>query len=120
MGIEKLIDREVCYLSILEEMYEVGKWLAERPYFAVVDERLEVVGIITGKDFQLYPHHLVIDASIDKPRLSPAQSIFEAAKVMLASGHFYLPVFEGQKFIGVISIMSVVQALIENKVSEQV
>jgi predicted transcriptional regulator len=113
MTIDTLIDREVYSLSILDEMYEVGKWLTERPYYAIVQEDLKVAGIITVKDFHLSPHHLVIDAKFENPKLKPENTVFEAAKEIIASDNCYLPVFDENDFVGVISLKAIATAFIE-------
>lgn len=82
-------------------------------------EELHTTGIVTLKDLYSHPESRnLIDCDINKPRLSPEQTIFEVFKIMQDKGYDFLPVYDDQKFIGVISLMTITgrfaQALTES------
>jgi len=65
------------------------------------------------KDLQAHPESLqVIDCDICKPVRSPKHTIIEAFKLMPEGKTDFLPVYERNKFVGVISFMSIVERLI--------
>lgn len=83
-------------------------------------EELHTTGIVTLKDLYSHPESRnLIDCDINKPRLSPEQTIFEVFKIMQDKGYDFLPVYDDQKFIGVISLMTITgrfaQALTESE-----
>jgi len=113
MKINSLIDRDVTSVSVLEEIYEVGEWLKVQHYMAVVDEDMKTIGIITRKDILLNPSHgEVIDCDIKKPKASPDHTIDEVYKLMASSETDFLPVYEHNQFVGVISLKSLTEHLL--------
>lgn len=124
MKIDTLIDRNFVTASILEDTRDVFNYLNENDYIAVIDEDLKTTGIVTLKDLNRQPDsRALIDCNIEKPKVFPEQTIFEVFSIMEKSGYDFLPVYEEQKFIGVISLVSVTsgfaQALNESKKDAQ-
>jgi signal transduction histidine kinase len=113
MKINPLIDRNFTSASVLEDTRVIAEWLKEHPYIAIVDEEQQTIGIITGKDLQAYPESLqVIDCDIAKPKVSPEQTIIEAFRLMKEAQTDFLPVYEGDQFIGLISLMSIMERFV--------
>lgn len=120
MKINALIDRNFTTTSILDDTRDVSNYLNEVDYLAVMDEEMQMAGIVTLKDLHTHPESRnLIDCEIDKPKVSPEQTIFEVFNVMQDTGYDFLPVYENDIFIGVISLMSITgrfaQALAESK-----
>jgi predicted transcriptional regulator len=112
MEINNLIDRDYLSVSILEDMQQISEWLKEKPYLAIVDEELKVVGIVILQDVHAHPFHQVIDHNLTKPKVSPEQTIGEVFKLMKAAQIDFLPVYEQQDFIGVISLVAMTEQLL--------
>lgn len=113
MKINNLIDRNFSGVSVLEDTRVIADILKETPYIAVIDEEDQTIGIITIKDLQAQPESLqVIDCDIAKPKVSPEQTIIEAFKLMKGANTDFLPVYENNQFVGVISLMSVMEKLV--------
>jgi len=120
MKIKALIDRNFTTTSILDDTRDVSNYLNELDYLAVMDEEMQMAGIVTLKDLHTHPESRnLIDCDIQKPKVSPEQTIFDVFQIMHDTGYEFLPVFENEKFIGVISLMSIntrfAQALKESK-----
>lgn len=124
MKIDTLIDRNFTTASILEDTRDVFIYLNENDYIAVIDEEEQLTGIVTLKDLNRQPDsRALIDCNIDKPKVLQEQTIFEVFSIMEKTGYDFLPVYEEQQFIGVISLVSVTsgfaQALDESKKDAQ-
>jgi CBS domain-containing protein len=113
MKIKSLIDRNYYSVSVLEDMQEIGKWLQEREYYAVIDEEDRTIGIVTEKDFIAYPQHQLINCCVSKPHLSPGATIIEAYDLMKEHKYTALPVFDGDEFVGVINLWALTERLLE-------
>lgn len=112
MKINNLINRHFTSASILEDMRDISQWLNERQYLAIIDEEEQTGGIITLKDLNAHPESRnVMDCNISKPRLGPEQNIFEVLNLMKEAETDFLPVYENNIFIGVISLMAVTERL---------
>jgi hypothetical protein len=61
MNIDCLIDRDFVSVSVLEEMTQIAEWLEDSPYLAIVDEEIQIIGILLPDDAACHPRHLVID-----------------------------------------------------------
>ncbi|PAW95179.1 hypothetical protein CKK33_17405 [Mucilaginibacter sp. MD40] len=113
MKINNLIDRNFSAVSVLEDTRVVADILKETPYTAVIDEEDQTIGIITIKDLQANPESLqVIDCNITKPKVSSEQTIIETFNLMKEAKSDFLPVYENDQFVGVISLMSVMEKLV--------
>lgn len=120
MKINTLIDRNFTTTSVLDDTRDVLNYLNEVDYLAVMDEEMQIIGIVTLKDLNHHPESRnLIDCDIHKPILSLEQTIFEVFDIMQESDHEFLPVYENDTFIGVLSLTSItrrfVQALKESK-----
>jgi len=113
MKIKPLINRKFKSVSIIENTYEVIEWISATPYFAVVDEELQVAGIITLTDVYHAPMSQLIDLDFSKPRVSPDQSVADVLDLMLESRYEYLPVFDRGQFVGVISSWDITAHLLQ-------
>lgn len=103
MKIDKLIDRHYYTASILEDTREIKKWLKVLQYLAVMDEELQIIGVITSNNLRNPEHYQVIDCDFRKPSISPDQTVLEAMELMKAAKTNCLPVYEGGIFIGVLA-----------------
>lgn len=113
MEIRPLIDHNFYSLSILEDMQQIAEWLQKQNYYAIVDEELQTIGIVTAQDFVQNQHNQLIDHDFTKPSVRPDQNIREVFEVMKANHSPYLPVFDDQRFVGVISLWSLTERLLK-------
>ena len=80
-----------------------------------MDENKSTVGIVTIKDLQQNPDSRnVIDFLFEKPRVQPDWTIIEVYQSMKETDNDYLPVYDCDKFIGVITLMGITTRLVEN------
>jgi len=68
-------------------------------------------GILTATDLLLHPYNLAIDCIIEKPGVSPSHSVNDTIDVMRETRFRVLPVFEAEKFIGLISYDDIIEFL---------
>jgi signal transduction histidine kinase len=120
MKINALVDRNFATTSVLDDTRDVFNYLNEVNYLAVMDEEMHTTGIVTLKDLHTYPESRnLLDCNLEKPKVSPQQTIFEVFKVMQDTGFEFLPVYEAENFIGVISLARITsrfaQVLTESK-----
>lgn len=113
MEIRHLIDQNYYSLSILEDMQQIAEWLQQQNYYAIVDEELKTVGIVTAQDFVQHQHSQLIDHDFTKPSVRPDQNIREVFEVMKSTQSSYLPVFDGARFVGVVSLWSLTERLLK-------
>lgn len=90
-------------------MHHIADWLQSRNYLAVMNEDLEIVGIVTVQDVIHHPQQQVIDADIFKPHASPSRTIFEVYELTVAAQTHYLPVYHKQIFMGIIALNHIEQ-----------
>lgn len=114
MKINILIDREYRSIDLLEEVFEVSEWLKEIRYLVAIDENLSAVGIVTIDDVHRHPYGSIIDCELSKPVVRPDDTLFYTLELMLRNDLHYLPVFENDIFIGVISITKIAKRLAEH------
>lgn len=108
MKINRLIDRRFGTASVLEDTRDTLQFLKDCEYLAVVDEGLKITGIVTLKDLYSQPDSRnLLDCKIDKPLVSPDQTIFEVFYLMMDTGHDFLPVYENENFAGVITLKAI-------------
>jgi len=103
MFVAPLIDKYFNQVCIHEDLSEVSEWLKELSYLVVVNDDLKVEGIITLKDVHLHPYGEIIDCDIQKPVLHSSDTVPEALDLMVRSNTDFLPVFDNDSFVGVIS-----------------
>jgi CBS domain-containing protein len=102
MKIDLLIDKDYHTVSILEDTRQMQEWFVLKDYYAVMDEQLKVVGVITPKDVENPAHQQVIDCDFFKPVIVPGQTVFEALELMKQAQTECLPVYDGNDFVGVL------------------
>lgn len=115
MKINPLIDRDYKVIFIKEEVSKVVKLLKEVKYLVPIDEKLLPVGIVSIDDTHKLVHGKIIDIDIAKPQVSPEDTLIFVMELMQKNDLHYLPVFDMDKFIGIISLMT-----IANKMAEQI
>ncbi|QTE41599.1 ATP-binding protein [Mucilaginibacter rubeus] len=114
MKINDLVNRTFSTASVLEDISHISKLLNDREYVAIINEDLTIKGIVTLRDLHSNPDCItIIDCDFSKPKVNPDQSIFEVFNQMKEAKTDFLPVFENDKFIGVISLMSVTGELVK-------
>ncbi|SDM84085.1 ATP-binding protein [Pedobacter antarcticus] len=112
MKINNLIDRNYKSASVLEDTRDISIWLREFEYLAVMDEDLKIIGIVTLKDIHSNPDsRAVIDIDYSKPQIHSDQTILEVLAIMKNSQSDFLPVYEDNNFIGVISLLNITERL---------
>lgn len=118
-------DRKIHFISPKATVYKALEKMSENEIGAlVVMENKKVVGIISERD---YARKIILQGKTSKETLvkeimssdlfsvTPDTSV-EDAMVMMTGKHVrHLPVFEKNKFVGIISIGDVVKAIISNK-----
>lgn len=114
MKINPLIDRNYSSCDILEEVFEVAEWLQELKYLVPIDEHLLEAGIVTLEDINKHPFGAIKDCDIAKPKVSPEDTLFDVLEIMQANQLHYLPVFEQDKFVGVIAMVQIAKRLAEH------
>jgi len=70
--------------------------------FLLVMEQDKYLGVLTTSDIVENPYKLVIDCLRDKPRIDPECEVEAVLALMKQSQNSVLPVFEGDKLIGVV------------------
>lgn len=80
----------------------IEKSLRDNSFLVVIDSG-SFLGILTPSDIIKSPHQLVIDCLHDKPRVDLEHDIESVLILMKKSRNPVLPVFDGVKFIGVIT-----------------
>lgn len=119
MKINALVDREYTSCDNLEEVFELSEWLKERRYLVPIDENLKPVGIVTIDDVHRHPYGRIIDCDLTKPIVRPDDTLFYALEVMQKNDLHYLPVFDSDVFIGVISITRIAKRLADHLIKAQ-
>lgn len=115
MKISNLVDYEYTTASILEDTRDIFEWLRGRKYLAIMDENQTTVGIVTVKDLQQRPDSRnVIDLLFEKPRVQPDQTVIEVYQLMKETDNDCLPVYDCDKFLGVITLMGITTLLVES------
>lgn len=117
-------DQTVHTVSPMTSVYDAIRLMAEKHIGAlVVVEGEKVVGIVTERD---YAGKIVLQARTSKE--TPVRDIMtssvihvrpdqtsDACKVLMAQNHLrHLPVLDGDKLIGIISIRDFVKGMIDN------
>lgn len=87
--------------------------ILESGYLVVVDDNNEFKGILTTLDLIKRPHKLVIDCLTKKESLSVNESVHTIYTSFAENRHSVLPVFEENKFIGIIEKKGILKKLRE-------
>ncbi len=113
MKIDLLIDRDYFVISTSEDTYVAYHLLKERPCYAVIDEKMEVIGIVTLNNVLSRINGQLKNVDFKKPVLSPNSSIAEAIELLKISENNFLPVYNKTDFVGIISLLSIAEYLLE-------
>ncbi len=81
--------------------------------FLVVMDDGAFAGILTSSDVIESPHQLVIDCLHHRPRVDFEQDMESVLQSMKESQSFVLPIFKGDKFVGVITEKAIMDYLLE-------
>jgi CBS domain-containing protein len=116
---------QVCSVNPESTVYQALVLMAKENIGAVlVIDREKLVGVLTERD---YARKIILKdraskdtqvreiMSTDLFLMNPSQSVEEALEMMSAKAVRHLPVTEGEKVMGVISILEVVQAIIQQR-----
>lgn len=72
-----------------------------------MDENLQPLGIVTIDDIHQCSHGKVKDVDISKPKVTPADTLSAVMDLMQENDLHYLPVFDQDEFMGVISLIKI-------------
>lgn len=111
--ISSLIDRNYRSIGIEEELSVVSKLLKELKYLVPVDKNLQPMGIVTIDDIHECSYGKIIDIDIGKPRVSPTDTLIAVMELMQKNDLHYLPVFDRDEFIGVVSLIKIAGEMAE-------
>ncbi|MCL4639944.1 MAG: ATP-binding protein, partial [Olivibacter sp.] len=100
-------DRNYRSIGIKEELSVVSKLLKGIKYLVPIDENLKPIGILTIEDIHERSNGKIIDIDISKPRVSPEDTLIAVMGLMQKNDLHYLPVFDRDKFIGVVSLTKI-------------
>jgi signal transduction histidine kinase len=112
MIVDKLINTSYKVISLFGNLADVSQELLAHGYVAVQGDDLQIMGIVTIKDFCINSAAEISTSSFEKPRIQLGNTIIEVRRLMKASGNDFLPVYDKDEFIGVISIGSITDRLI--------
>lgn len=118
-------DNKIQSISPNATVFDALKLMSEKEIGAlVVMENKKVVGIVSERD---YARKIILQGKTSKETLvkevmssnlfsvTPDNSVEEAMVLMTGKHVRHLPVFENNKFIGIISIGDVLKSIISNK-----
>jgi signal transduction histidine kinase len=112
MKIDNLIEKTFTRISIFKNMADVSEQLLVQGYIAVEGDNSKILGIITLKDYHINHTAEILNSEIAKPRVRPDHTIFEVRELMKTSQSDYLPVYDADDFIGVVSVGNITDRLI--------
>ncbi|TFF29721.1 ATP-binding protein [Mucilaginibacter psychrotolerans] len=112
MKIDNLIEKSFTRISVFKKMADVAEQVLIQGYIPVEGENSKVLGIITLKDYHINHKAEIFNSEIEKPRIKPGHTIFEVRELMKTSQSDYLPVYEADNFIGVVSVGNITDRLI--------
>lgn len=93
-------------------MADVSQQILVQGYIAVEGENAEILGIITLKDYFINRTAEILNSMIAKPHIRSDHTIFEVRELMRSSESDYLPVYDNNNFIGVVSVGNITDRLI--------
>jgi len=112
MKIGNLIDTSFTTISVFKNMADVSQQILVQGYIAVEGENAEILGIITLKDYFINRTAEILNSMIAKPHIRSDHTIFEVRELMRSSESDYLPVYDNNNFIGVVSVGNITDRLI--------
>lgn len=113
MKIDKLIDKNYAKISVSQKMTDALELILDTGYVAVEGSQSEMLGIITLRDYYSYNGKELSASKYTKPHIRLDQSGFEVRNLMKTTKSDYLPVYDGENFIGVISLGSITDRLVD-------
>jgi len=105
-----------------EETISHALSLFEKNEVLIVMDGDEYRGVITRKDIlraKISPEAKVKRFVRHAPRLRLNESIGKAARLMLESGIFYLPVFENENIVGVVRDVDILRRVVKKEIGEE-
>ncbi|HEY0177705.1 MAG TPA: CBS domain-containing protein, partial [Pedobacter sp.] len=117
MNIRPIIITTFTFISIKKDRFEAAEQLKISPYLVVINEDMDVTGIITPGDLVKDQAIQLADMNLHKPAAHPDHNISEVFDTMKNQGLDLMPVFENNVFTGVISLEKLTERLL-NKAKE--
>jgi len=105
-----------------EETISHALSLFEKNEVLIVMHGNEYKGVITRKDIlraKISPEAKVKRFVRHAPKLKVNESVEEAARLMLESGIFYLPVFENENMVGVVRDVDILRKVVGKEIGEE-
>jgi signal transduction histidine kinase len=112
MKIDNLIEKSFTRISVFKNMADVAEQVLVQGYIAVEGDNSKILGIITLKDYHINHTAEIFDSDISKPRVRPGHTIAEVRDLMKQSKSDYLPVYDADNFMGVVSVGNITDRLI--------
>jgi len=112
MIVDKLVNTSYRVISMFENMADLSQQLLLQGYLAVQGDNSKIIGIITLNDYYSHGSAEMMMGTIEKPHIMLGNTIIEARQLMKASRSDFLPVYDNDDFVGVISIGSITDRLI--------
>jgi Mg/Co/Ni transporter MgtE len=111
MRIDELIIREYPVVGYYSGVSIVEERLAKNNYLIVLDDDNNFKGVLTLQDLVLRPHKIVADCLIQKDILSIDDTLVSAIEAFERNFSVALPVFNNEKFVGVLEKQTVITEL---------
>ncbi len=112
MNLVELCDRSIPQVHPHEIISHFEDQLLRNNYL-VVSEKDDFLGLLNRDDILPDPYKQAQDCVTEKPRISASQTLEEALDLMKNGKYSYLPVFDKQRFIGVLSYRSLIDAVFQ-------
>lgn len=93
----------------------IKKKLLQHLALVVQDDEMNTLGVLIPSDILLRPHNLVIDCLTPKPALSPDCKVSEALQIMEREAMEVLPVYQNERFEGLVFRNDLLKCLTEEK-----
>jgi|WetSurMetagenome_2_1015567.scaffolds.fasta_scaffold16184_6 K+-sensing histidine kinase KdpD len=102
MRIDELIIREYPVIGYYSGVSIAEVTLTKNNYLIVIDDDNNFKGVLTPRDLVQRPHKIVADCLIEKETLSIDDSLISAMEVFERNNTVALPVFNDEKFEGIL------------------
>ncbi len=106
----------VLYSDSVDSAKEV---LLNYNYAVVVDSKNDYYGLLTPIDVFTRPYKLIADCLIEKEHIDINTSLHAAIESLLTNGHSTLPVFENEKFYGILTCKNIFSYLYKTSSQEK-
>jgi signal transduction histidine kinase len=112
MKIDNLIEKSFTRISVFKNMADIAEQVLIQGYIAVEGDNSKILGIITLKDYHINNTAEIFNSDINKPKVRPGHTISEVRELMKTSQSDYLPVYDADNFMGVVSVGNITDRLI--------